>query len=200
MKKVCTKCHKDKKLIKFYKNLGTHDGYLTICIKCTRKKVRKLKNKPGHIFDSQKLHSKRRGDPVPVYTKQELIDWCLRQPLYHKLHKEWVKSKYNRKLAPSCDRIDDYKPYTLDNLQLTTWGENESRSHSDTKNGINNKRNKAVVQLTKNSKFITNYHSISEATRQTGVAHANISSCCRRERKSAGGYIWKFKSEVLENA
>ena len=42
-------------------------------------------------------------------------------------------------LAPSIDRKDDYKPYTFDNIQLTTWQQNKAKGHEDCKNGINNK-------------------------------------------------------------
>lgn len=39
------------------------------------------------------------------------------------------------------------------------------------------------------------YDSASEAFRQTGVAACNILRVCRGERKSAGGFHWKFKEE-----
>lgn len=38
----------------------------------------------------------------------------------------------------------------------------------------------------------TQYKSISEASRITGVYHSNISAVCRGKRKSAGGYTWKY--------
>lgn len=36
------------------------------------------------------------------------------------------------------------------------------------------------------------YKSISEASRSTGVNPSNIGSVCRGNRKTAGGYTWKF--------
>ena len=39
------------------------------------------------------------------------------------------------------------------------------------------------------------YNSASEASRETGVATCNILRVCRGERKTAGGFHWKFKEE-----
>ena len=43
-----------------------------------------------------------------------------------------------------------------------------------------------------NGDNITEYQSISDASRITGISTGNISACCNGRRKTAGGYIWKF--------
>lgn len=50
---------------------------------------------------------------------------------------------------------------------------------------------KPVLQFDKEGKFIKEYESIDSAIKETGVLH--ISCVCRGERKTAGGYIWKYK-------
>lgn len=60
------------------------------------------------------------------------------------------------------------------------------------------KLSKAVLQYTKEGKFVSSYSSGREAERQTGIRQATISSCCREERKFAGGFIWKFKNDSQE--
>ena len=40
---------------------------------------------------------------------------------------------------------------------------------------------------------IAKYYSTSQASKQTGISHRNIATCCRGERISAGGYKWKYK-------
>lgn len=40
---------------------------------------------------------------------------------------------------------------------------------------------------------IAEYYSTSQASKQTGISHRNIATCCRGERISAGGYKWKYK-------
>lgn len=54
-------------------------------------------------------------------------------------------------------------------------------------------QSKPVMQYTLDIEFVTEYPSITEAERQTGISEGNISMCCRGKRKSAGGYIWRYK-------
>lgn len=51
---------------------------------------------------------------------------------------------------------------------------------------------KWVIKLSLNNEILHFYPSISQAERETGINHANISTCCRGERKSAGGFTWKY--------
>ena len=56
-----------------------------------------------------------------------------------------------------------------------------------------NNPSKAVIQLSKDGKFIAEYPSIMEAERQTGCHYQSICACCKGRLKSAGGFIWKYK-------
>lgn len=44
-------------------------------------------------------------------------------------------------------------------------------------------------------KFISEYPSIRDAERRTNISRSNISKCCKKKVKSAGGYIWRYKNE-----
>ena len=67
---------------------------------------------------------------------------------------------------------------------------------SESMTGKHNKPQKPVLQFSKDGEFIAEYPSTHEAKRQTGCSQSNICSCCRGERKSTGGYIWKYKSNT----
>lgn len=54
---------------------------------------------------------------------------------------------------------------------------------------------KPVLQYTKDNKFMNEFISIREASRQTKISDINITQCCKHRRKSAGGYIWRYKKE-----
>ena len=56
-----------------------------------------------------------------------------------------------------------------------------------------NRPSKPVLQYSKDEELIAEYSSIHEAERQTGCKNQNICNCCKGERKSTGGYIWKYK-------
>lgn len=50
-----------------------------------------------------------------------------------------------------------------------------------------------VEQYTKDGKFVAEYPSMQEASRQTGICQSCISQVCNGIRKSAGGFIFRFK-------
>ena len=55
---------------------------------------------------------------------------------------------------------------------------------------------KAVIQLSKDKKFIAKYDSINDAARKNKLRQSNISACLRNKSKTCGGYIWKYADEV----
>ena len=73
------------------------------------------------------------------------------------------------------------------------FSEEHRRKISESKIGNHNRPQTQVLQYSKSGEFIAEYPSIHEAERQTGCYQSNICSCCKGERKSAGGFIWKYK-------
>lgn len=53
-------------------------------------------------------------------------------------------------------------------------------------------RVKSVNQFSLEEEFIENFKSASEASRRTGISKTCITRCCRGERKSSGGFIWRY--------
>lgn len=146
----------------------------------------------ANIYGRQRHASKHRNHSPPNYNQEELKLWIFEQINFEDLYQAWVESGFNKNLTPSCDRLDDYKPYTLDNIRLVTWIVNNRRSHSDMKNGINNKHSKAVLQLTRDGAIIAEHHSASHASRVTGTNQSCISFCCNGKHLTAGGFVWRF--------
>ncbi len=146
----------------------------------------------ANLYRHQVASSLQRGHSKPSYTRDELGEWLNIQDLFHHLHCKWVESDYNSLLTPSIDRIDDYLPYSFDNIQLMTWSENRAKYYDDVKSGKNNKKSKAVTQYTKAGVLISNYHSLTEAQRRTGVPQSNIGACADGRRQTAGGYVWRL--------
>lgn len=58
------------------------------------------------------------------------------------------------------------------------------------------KKGREVVQYSKNNEFINYFESIKEAGLSTGVRSNNIQDCCVGRLKSAGGFIWRYKSDL----
>jgi hypothetical protein len=53
---------------------------------------------------------------------------------------------------------------------------------------------KAVMQFTKDGRFIAEFESMNEAYRKTGISQQGISNVCGGKLKTTGGFIWKLKN------
>lgn len=59
--------------------------------------------------------------------KEEFYVWAISSPEFHRLYAEWVESGYERKLAPSVDRVDSKIGYRAWNMEWVTHSENSRR-------------------------------------------------------------------------
>jgi len=151
------------------------------------------------IYSAQKRKSKDRGMELPSYTKQELSDWLYSKDTFHQLFNEYVNSGYSSKLRPSIDRIDDNKPYIFSNIQLVTWGINQDRAYKSLREAKNDRHiSYPVAQYSITGEHIADYISFKDAHRETGVDDYSIALCARglKNKKHAGGYIWKLIPET----
>lgn len=54
-------------------------------------------------------------------------------------------------------------------------------------------KEKKILQFDKLGNLIREFPSLSSASKETGICLASIGFNCQQKRKSAGGYIWKYK-------
>ena len=203
--KQCFKCLQTKPFSDFYKHKQMVDGHLNKCKECAKKDTNSNekcfstsnesydKTEKGVIrviYKAQKANSKTRKMPMPSYTKQELSIW-LYENGFKKLYDNWVKNNYNRKLKPSIDRLNDFEPYTFENIRLVTWQDNCHHQADDILNGIGTggKRCKKIQQFNQNGELIAEYVSLSAATRQMG---RTIENALYRGKSDCFGFIWKY--------
>lgn len=61
-----------------------------------------------------------------------------------------------------------------------------------------NEGGEPVVQFSKTGELINDkWESMSEVERVLGINHTNISKCCQGKIKSIGGFVWKYKRDVV---
>ena len=194
--KRCTTCNKIKNALDFSKNKLYKSGIKNECREChSAYRTEYFRTKKGlvdRIYSTQKSTSKRRGDVPPTYSRGELRGWLYSQEKFHLLYDNWKRLDYQSEYKPSIDRKNDYIGYTMSNIQLMTWGENNKKGISDTKNGINNKKSRSVLQFGLDGKLIAEHHSIRSAERKTGVSQRSIGAVCDGKRKSSVGFIWRY--------
>jgi len=189
----CTKCNTPKE-----KN-RKHLWCKKCCSKASKDYSRTRSGLTTRIYGNQIRRSRIRGHAVPSYSRQQLHKWLASQGVFDELFRTWVNSGYDKMLTPSCDRLDDYKGYSFDNIRLTTWKENKAKGWLARRNGTNNKGSKSVSQLTLGGYFVSNHYSMRQAGRDVGVSHSDISQCCNGTRETAGGFKWKYAQQKSEN-
>ena len=84
----------------------------------------------------------------------------------------------------------------VENLEWMTVKENIN--HGTHNERLAKTQGKPIQQLTRDGKIVAEFWSMHEADRKLGITFKNISACVRGKRKTAGGYIWKYKEEVVE--
>lgn len=88
---------------------------------------------------------------------------------------------------PQVGHNDDIKEYCcVKNLYWTTQAENNM--HNDRMEKVASKERKRVYCVELNKVF----DGQSVAARELNIGQANISLCCRDERKTAGGFHWRY--------
>ena len=133
MERVCKICTKEKNLNEFHKRKEGLYGYRHECKLCF--KTRQLKfsrtelGLSGNIFRDQKKDSKHRGHIPPSYSLKEFREWLFNQKNFKILFNKWIKSNYKKDQRPSVDRLDNYKGYSFNNIQLITWKENNEKNY-----------------------------------------------------------------------
>lgn len=193
--KYCTTCKILKPLSNFCVNKSGPDGHQTKCRACRYKYAllykRTRKGLITAIYGSQLYSARKRKHPTPEYSLKELRIWVFGQSGFEQFFDDWVSSGYEKYKRPSCDRLNNSISYTLDNLRLVTWRDNEWQGHEDRRNSINSPQSISVAQISLDGRVINIFPSYGYASRETKVDNGNISYCCRGIRKTAGGFRWK---------
>lgn len=77
------------------------------------------------------------------------------------------------------------------------WKDKELPVEMKKKISLANKKTRGmkVLQFTKDMEFIKEWECIRDIERELKIANQNISKCCRKKRKTAGGFIWRYKED-----
>ena len=94
------------------------------------------------------------------------------------------------------DHIDgDKTNNSSSNLRWTSAKENSNNVNTRDKFGKH--LSKKVGMFDINGKLIQTFKSGREAAQIRNLSPGNISTCCRGETKTCGGYVWKFMDYIL---
>lgn len=133
-----------------------------------------------NIYKKQKKISKNCDNKSPSYTLKEFCTWIFSQPSFYELYDMWVASGLKPKFIPHCHKIDNSKPYTINNIMLAKI------------ENFDNEKSKPILRYAIDGVFIDKFDSCAQAVRVLGI-DTGISKCCKGKKKSAGGYVWRYE-------
>lgn len=96
----------------------THKGFVMRLYRNMKSRVEGVQQLKHHLYEGKELLS-----------KEAFYEWALNNEQFFKLFEEYSSSGFLQKLAPSVDRIDSRKGYTIDNMEFVTHSENSRRGN-----------------------------------------------------------------------
>lgn len=139
----------------------------TRCVKCRNGKMeygKNIRELAGRLNSHTRYNCRKRNQELPFWKNTfELEEWLTKQNNFDELYSNWANSDYNKNLTPSIDRIDNSKSYTIDNIELVTWQENDKRGSEYLKSKMN--KHGYVSVYYESGEYIDSYTSISEASK-----------------------------------
>ena len=94
----------------------TVNGFLMRLYRNMKSRINGVQKQKYHLYEGKELLG-----------KNEFYDWAKSNGTFVRLFEEYEKSGYDRKLAPSVDRVDTSKGYEIDNIEFVTHSENSRR-------------------------------------------------------------------------
>lgn len=104
---------------------------------------------------------------------------------YGKKHSEETKKKISEALK-SRTHSKEHKRKIGESLKGKTRSEESKRKQSEA-------GKIPIVQYSKSGEFLKEWASGTDASKSLKINHGNISEVCKGKRKSAGGFVWKYK-------
>jgi hypothetical protein len=94
----------------------THKGFLMRLYRNMQSRINGIQWTKAHLYSGKYLLS-----------RQEFYDWAFNSDDFFHLFMDYTDSGFDRKFAPSVDRIDSSRGYTIDNMEWVTMSENSRR-------------------------------------------------------------------------
>lgn len=164
--------------------LKTGINYSSICA-CCREEIKHTKGYQWKYVDSEKIIGDISKDGI-IINERKVYQYDLKGNLikvYNTLKEASEISKINKALI--C-KVCKFNGNTAGGYVWRYEGDSFNAHKTLTKERV-------VEQYDKNMNLLNTFSSLTEASKQTDCNRANISSVCLGKRKTANGYIWKYK-------
>ena len=111
---------------------------------------------------------------------------------------EWLEVDQNNYPADiykyTFDEVSSLEKEYISNYRKK-YGKNNIYNRTNGGEGLLGINEIKVNQYSKKGKFIKSYESIKRASEETSTSYRTIIQCCRKNCKTAGGFLWKYSSD-----
>lgn len=212
-KKVCTKCKIEKSTDNdnFLKDVSKKDNLDSWCKLCRHNANKKSyrKNRINRIAKSKTYRDNNKEDiKSRAVNSNKLKPWkrilsgiisrCTnknnkRYDRYggrgiicliteEELKELWIRDKAHLLKQPSIDREDNDGNYEFNNCRFIEHAVNSAKD-----------KTKPILQFDLDGNFIKEWNSQTDIQLKLNIYHSSISNVCRNRRKTAGGFVWRYK-------
>lgn len=123
--------------------------------------------------------------------------------LYNHISKKGYKCRVHRLVAEAFNKnehgynvvnhIDGNKlNNNSNNLEYCSVSDNVKHAYD-----IGLRKTKSIIQFDKQNNIIKKWFNATDIEKTLNIWHSNVIKCCLGKRKTAGGYVWKYESEVM---
>lgn len=104
----------------------------------------------------------------------------------------------SRHSQESIERMRVAKSVTSEETRTKMKAAASNRRYSEEARALRGRsKMKPILQYSKNMIFISEFNCARNAGIILGIEHTTIGKCCRGKRKTAGGFVWKFKKNII---
>lgn len=146
------------------------------------------------LYSKMKERNTKKGFGFLPFTLDDLHSRYLTDDTFLRLFCEWEESGYQKNLKPSFDRVNPTVGYSMENIEIKTWGENRRKADWE-KSFI---YTTPVVMFDKNGIKIREFGSTKEASIVTGIRQSGITACCQGKYKHTKGYVFRYRGDKFK--
>lgn len=129
-RKYCPRCKQLKYVGRFPKSKRTKDGLNCYCKQCAREKQKEYCLTPIGRYYVIKAGAKKRGRAEFLISKDAFIEWFNKQEPKCRFCNQPLDMGRGRGLnVMTLDRMDNNKPYTIDNIAFCCWRCNATKGY-----------------------------------------------------------------------
>lgn len=133
----------------------------------------------SNLVNAYKQEDKKHNRGECTLTARWLVDNIFNKPCAHCGKTGWQ--------VIGCNRLDNSRPHTEDNVEPCCFECNAKLAASEKKQILA----KQVYQYTLDGELVKVWQATAECGRN-GYDFGHVAACCRGERKTHKGYIWKY--------